>query len=354
MRIPFASAVCATQFRAAIAGWAVPLSKHVAKRAAIFSARLIPSLAIGFVLIACDGGSNLPAKTAAGDPRPDRERPLVVCTTPMVGDLVRAVGGEDIDVDVLLVAGVDPHLWAPTRADTLRVLAADAVFLNGLQLEGRAGESFARVEASGRPVVRVAETLAKSELLTDPANGSHFDPHVWMDPVLWAKTAPAIATALAKVSPDCAKDFETRAAQFVSNAATLDREIKVELASIPVDRRVLVSAHDAFGYFGRRYDLEVRGVQGISTESEPSLAAIETLVAEMCEKSIPAIFAETTVSNRSVQAIVDGCAARGHEVRLGELLYSDSLGPAASEGATWIGMLRHNARSIAAGLGGRR
>ncbi|MDI9404151.1 MAG: zinc ABC transporter substrate-binding protein [Limnohabitans sp.] len=306
------------------------------------------------LVVGCDDGGNLPDKTAAGDPRPDRARPLVVCTTPMVGDLVRAVGGEFIDVDVLLVAGVDPHLWSPTRADTLRVLAADAVFLNGLQLEGRAGESFARVEASGRPVVRVAETLAKSELRTDQANGSHFDPHVWMDPVLWAKTAPTVATALAKVSPDHAKDFESRAAQFGTNAAMLDRDIKIELASLPVSQRVLVTAHDAFGYFGRRYDLEVRGVQGVSTESEPSLAAIEALVAEMCERSVPAIFAETTVSNRSVQAIVEGCAARGHEVRLGEPLYSDSLGPAASEGATWMGMLRHNARAIAAGLGGRR
>jgi len=315
------------------------------------------------LLVACGSGSDAPGSntgsttaetTAAGDPRPDRAKPLVVCTTGIVGDLVRTVAGEHAEVVVLIAPGTDPHLWNPTRSDVLRILEADAVFMNGLLLEGRAGDAFARVETSGRPVVRLAESIDQKDLLTDTANSSHFDPHVWMDPTLWARTAPAVATALAKTSPGHAKDFDAGAARVAAEAQALDREIRIELSSIPVGQRTLVTAHDAFGYFGRRYDLEVRGVQGISTESEPSLAAIEALVAEISEKSIPAIFAETTVSDRSVRAIVDGCAARGHEVRVGESLYSDSLGPAASEGATWGGMLRHNARAIAAGLGGRR
>jgi manganese/zinc/iron transport system substrate-binding protein len=311
------------------------------------------------LLVACGSGSDAPGSTtadttAAGDPRPDRAKPLVVCTTGIVGDLVRTVAGEHAEVVVLIAPGTDPHLWNPTRSNVLRILEADAVFMNGLLLEGRAGDAFARVETSGRPVVRLAESIDRKDLLTDTANSSHFDPHVWMDPTLWARTAPAVATALAKASPDHAKDFEAGAARVATEAEALDREIRIELSAIPVGQRTLVTAHDAFGYFGRRYDLEVRGVQGISTESEPSLAAIEALVAEMSEKSIPAIFAETTVSDRSVRAIVDGCGARGHEVRVGESLYSDSLGPAASDGATWAGMLRHNARAIAAGLGGRR
>lgn len=312
------------------------------------------SITAVLLLAACGSANEQPTTTAAGDPRPEREKPLVVCTTGMVGDLVRSVAGDHAEIVVLMAPGTDPHLWTPTRTDVLRILDADAVFMNGLLLEGRAGDAFARVETSGRPVVRLAESLDRRELLTDPANPSHFDPHVWMDPVLWAKTAPAVAVALTKVSPDHAKDFNAGATRIAAEADALDREIKIELAPIVAGQRLLVSAHDAFGYFGRRYDLEVRGLQGISTESEPSLAAIEALVDEMCEKSIPAIFGETTVSNRSLQAIVDGCAARDHEVRMGESLYSDSLGAASTAGATWAGMLRHNARSIAAGLGGRR
>jgi manganese/zinc/iron transport system substrate-binding protein len=305
-------------------------------------------------LTACGSGSGAPETTAAGDPRPDRERILVVCTTGMVGDLVRSIAGEHADVVVLMAAGTDPHLWSPTRSDVPGILDADAVFMNGLMLEGRAGDAFARVETSGRPVVRLAETLPRNDLLTDPANPSSFDPHVWMDPLLWARTAPAAAAALAKAAPEHAADFTANATRFAAECDALDRELRIELAGIPTPQRTLVTAHDAFRYFGRRYDLAVRGIQGISTESEPSLAAIESIVGEMSDAGVGAIFAESTVSDRSVRAIVDGCAARGHEVGVGEALYSDALGPAASDAATWKGMLRHNAKAIASGLGGRR
>jgi manganese/zinc/iron transport system substrate-binding protein len=271
----------------------------------------------------------------------------------MVGDLVRSIAGEHAEVVVLMAPGTDPHLWTPTRNDVLRILEADAVFMNGLLLEGRAGDAFARVEASGRPVVRIAESLDRRELLTDRENPSHFDPHVWMDPILWAKTAPAVASGLAKAAPDHAKEFTTAATQVQDRANALDRDISISISSIPVAQRTLVTAHDAFGYFGRRYGLEVLGVQGISTESEPSLATIESLVALLSEKRIPTIFAESTVSDRTVRAVIEGCTAREHDVKLGDSLYSDALGPAASTAATWEGMLRHNTRAIANGLGGR-
>jgi manganese/zinc/iron transport system substrate-binding protein len=165
------------------------------------------------LLVACGSGSDAPGSTtadttAAGDPRPDRAKPLVVCTTGIVGDLVRTVAGEHAEVVVLIAPGTDPHLWNPTRSNVLRILEADAVFMNGLLLEGRAGDAFARVETSGRPVVRLAESIDRKDLLTDTANSSHFDPHVWMDPTLWARTAPAVATALAKAS--CAESRGSR------------------------------------------------------------------------------------------------------------------------------------------------
>lgn len=314
-----------------------------------------PSAALGLALLfACTGcGGGEAPTTAAGDPRPARARPLVIATTPMVGDLVRAIGGERIDLVVLIPPGTDPHLWTPTRTEVLQILEADAIFMNGLLLEGRSGESFARVELSGRPVVRLAETLPKTELLTDASNPSAFDPHVWMDPLLWAKTAPAVRDTLARLDPSGAEAFATGQAEFERAVAQLDREIAIAIGSIPAGQRRLVTAHDAFGYFGKRYGLEVRGIQGISTESEPSLSDIERLVAEIGDAAVPAIFIETTVSDRTVRAVVDGCAARGHELKVGEALYSDSLGRTGTPAATWAGMMRHNAKAIADALGGR-
>ena len=306
---------------------------------------------LALTLAACGGGT--PSTTAAGDPRPARDKPLVVATTPMVGDLVREIGGDRIDLVVLIAPGTDPHLWTPTRTEVMKVLEADAVFMNGLMLEGRAGDAFARVELSGRPVVRVAEKLPKSDLLTDQQNSSHFDPHVWMDPVLWAKTAPAVRDALAKIDPDGKESYDRNLTAFETAAAALDRDCSLAINTIPVAQRTLVTAHDAFGYFGRRYGLAVRGIQGLSTESEPSLGDIEELVGKISEERIPAIFIETTVSDRTVRAVVDGCAAKGHELKIGEALYSDSLGRAGSAEGTWAGMMRHNAKSIANALGGR-
>jgi manganese/zinc/iron transport system substrate-binding protein len=306
---------------------------------------------LALTLAACGGGT--PSTTAAGDPRPARDKPLVVATTPMVGDLVREIGGDRIDLVVLIAPGTDPHLWTPTRSEVMKVLEADAVFMNGLMLEGRAGDAFARVELSGRPVVRVAEKLPKSDLLTDQQNSSHFDPHVWMDPVLWAKTAPAVRDALAKIDPDGKESYDRNLTAFETAAAALDRDCSLAINTIPVAQRTLVTAHDAFGYFGRRYGLAVRGIQGLSTESEPSLGDIEELVGKISEERIPAIFIETTVSDRTVRAVVDGCAAKGHELKIGEALYSDSLGRAGSAEGTWAGMMRHNAKSIANALGGR-
>lgn len=301
----------------------------------------------------CGGSSPQPTTTAGGDSRPAREKLLIVCTTPMVGDVVRAVAGDRAEIVTLLGPGVDPHLWSPTRSDVLQILGADAVFLSGLMLEGRAGDSFARVGQSGRPVVRIAESLPKSDLLLDVANSSHFDPHVWMDPILWAKTATSVRDALSTIDPDGKATFATNTTAFEAEAAKLDSACALAVGSIPFAQRMLVTAHDAFGYFGRRYGLEVRGIQGISTESEASIADIERLVNEICERRVPTVFVETTVTDRAVRALVEGCAARGHEVQIGDALYSDSLGRGGSPEGTWIGMVRHNAKSIANGLGGR-
>ena len=315
--------------------------------------RVMSVIAAMSVLIGCGDGPSAKTSNGSAPSRAAGAKPVYIATTPMVGDVVRAIAGDRAEVITLLGPGVDPHLWSPTRSDVLRILDADAVFLSGLMLEGRAGDAFARVEQSGRPVLRIAETLPKAELLTDPANPSHFDPHVWMDPVLWAKTAPAVRDALIKLDPDGAAQFTRNAQTFVDDAATLDRECALAISSIPFSMRTLITAHDAFGYYGKRYGLQVRGIQGISTESEASIADIERLVAEISENKIPAVFIETTVSDRTIRALVEGCAARGHDVIIGDSLYSDSLGRTGTPEAQWSGMIRANTKSITNALGGR-
>jgi len=304
-------------------------------------------------LAACGGGS-------ASQPTPGEHQPqksgklMLVATTPMVADVVKHVAGEHMDVVALIAPGVDPHLWTPTRTDTLKVLEADAVFLNGLMLEGRAGDSFARVEQMGRPVLRIAQTLDRKLLLTDPKRASYFDPHVWMDPTLWGRTAAPVADVLASLDPAHAADFRANAKNYEAAAAKVDHDVELMIAAIPLDRRTLVSAHDAFSYFGRRFGLDVRGIQGISTESEASIADIESLVADIAQKKVPAVFIETTVSERTVRALVEGSASLGHELKIGDPLFSDSLGREGSAESTWEGMLRYNARTISQSLGGSR
>lgn len=288
----------------------------------------------------------------AADAQPvARTRPLLVCTTPMVADVVAHVAGDFAEVEALIGPGVDPHLWTPTRTDVLRILEADAVFLNGLTLEGRIGDSVARVENLGRPVLRIAQTIDRAELLTDARRASYFDPHIWMDPTLWGQTATPVATVLSTLMPEHKAAFEANAANYAARAATVQVACQDLLARIPEGRRELVSAHDAFHYFGRRFNLQVRAIQGLSTESEASIADVENLVAQLVARKIPTAFIETTVSDRTVRALVEGCASIGHQLKIGAPLYSDSLGNPGGPEGTWEGMMLHNARVIAESLG---
>lgn len=288
--------------------------------------------------------------TSKGAERGENAAPLVVCTTTMIGDIARAVAGPEFEVRTLFGPDIDPHLFRATRDDVALLMRADVVFHNGFHLEGYLAETLERVAETGTPVVAVAESAVQGgEALRD---GDATDPHVWMSAALWARTPAVVAETLAAARPgkDAASThttgLETRAARLRDELQTLDLEVDALLAAIPADRRVLVTAHDAFRYFGARHGIEVKGIQGLSTTSEAGLLAIESLVNLVVERNVPAIFFESTVSERNVRAIVEGARARGHELRLGGVLHADAPGNTGS----YTAMIRHNAATIAGAL----
>ncbi|ERS86290.1 MULTISPECIES: metal ABC transporter solute-binding protein, Zn/Mn family [unclassified Halomonas] len=275
----------------------------------------------------------------------------VVATTSMVADAVREVGGERVAVRGLMGPGVDPHLYRQTRSDVMAMSRADAVFWNGLNLEVQLTELLARLEAR-RPVIAVGEAVPVEARLADEEYPDQPDPHVWMDPGRWRHAVIAVRDALIELDPEGADAYEVSAQAYLEELEALDAYAREALASIPEQTRVLVTAHDAFGYFGEAYDIEVLGIQGFSTESEAGLARIESLVDLLVEREIGALFVETSVSDRNVRALIEGAAAVGHEVRIGGELYSDAMGPEGSYEGTWLGMLDHNVTVIARALGG--
>lgn len=279
--------------------------------------------------------------------------PSVACTTSMIGDAVRGVAGERVAITTLMGAGVDPHLYKPTRTDTAAVMSADVVFYNGLLLEGRMQDLFVRAAGSGRRVTPVCGAMSEADLLHPDGAEGHPDPHVWMDPTLWAGAVEAVRQTLAQAMPEHEKAFEAGAAAYGRDLLELHGACEAALASVPVGARVLVTAHDAFGYFGRRYGFEVMGIQGISTDSEAGLRDIERLVDVLVERRIPAVFVESTISDRGIRALVEGAGARGHEVKIGASLYSDAAGAPGTYEGTHVGMLDHNVTSIVRALGGQ-
>lgn len=283
--------------------------------------------------------------------RADQPACAVVTTTTIVADLVRQVGGDRVAVDCLMAAGIDPHSYRATPRDADRLARAKLVVASGLHLEGKLSELLARL-ARRVPVTFVADTLPRDRLL--PVAENLHDPHVWFDARLWSLCVPAVVDALARLDPAGRPHYESRGADFVRRLELLDDRLRDRLVTIPKQQRVLVTAHDAFRYFGRAYDVEVVGVQGTSTESEAGLADINRLVDLIVSRGIQAVFVETSVSDRNVTALREGAQARGHAVALGGELYSDSLGAPGGSAGTLEEMLLANVETIHAGLTGGR
>lgn len=285
-------------------------------------------------------------------PAPDGGVLSVVATTAMIADPARAIAGPHAAVTALMGEGVDPHLFKPARADMAALLEADLVLANGHHLEGRMNDAFDRVGAQGTPVVRVAEAVGPDLLIEDPEYPGQADPHLWMDPIAWIAVTEAVTDALAEADPDHADTYRANATTYQAKLRRLHEHAERAIATIPESQRVLVTAHDAFNYFARRYGIEVHAIQGLSTESEAGVRDIENLVTLLVDRRIPAVFTESSVSDRNIRALIAGAQARGHTVALGGSLYSDAMGPADTRAGTYLGMIEHNINTIVTALGG--
>ena len=305
-------------------------------------------VAAGFLLLGCD--SSEPGASSGSDGSSSGQL-HVVATVGMVADVVRNVGGDQVVVDQLMGSGVDPHLYKPTRDDVRRIMDADAVFYAGLLLEGRMTDTLLKV-ARSKPVFGVTELIEESFLLEPDGAEGHPDPHVWMDVNAWATTIDVVADALSEMRPESAEDFAKRADTYRAQLAALHEYGQQTISTIPESQRVLITSHDAFNYFGRAYDLEVMGVQGISTESEAGLRRINELVDLIVELKVAAVFIESSVSRKNIEALVDGAESRGHHVIIGGELFSDAMGADGAYEGTYLGMLDHNITLVTRRLGG--
>lgn len=274
----------------------------------------------------------------------------VVATTGMIADTTRVLAGDLAEVTALMGPGVDPHAYRQTRSDIVAMTRADLVLWNGLYLEAQL-EAFLVELGAQKPVVAVAEAISEDRLIAHEDYEGRFDPHVWIVPELWAEVADAIAASLSEAAPDHAETFAANLATYRAEIAEMGAYARDALTAVPEQSRVLVTAHDAFGYLGQAYGYEVMGIQGISTESEAGLERIRQMVDMLVARDIRAVFVETSVSDRNIRALIEGAAAQGHEVTIGGELFSDAMGVEGSYEGTWLGMIDHNATTIARALG---
>ncbi|MCA9077147.1 MAG: zinc ABC transporter substrate-binding protein [Planctomycetaceae bacterium] len=303
--------------------------------------------------LACSQAGCQPAGTTISDDHLADGKIAIVCTTGMVADIVSHVAGERAAVVALMGEGVDPHLYVPTGSDIRRLQGADVVFYSGLLLEGQMQSTFELMSGKGRPVFAVTADIPKSQLRTPAEFEGHPDPHVWNDVALWSLTVDTVANRLGEFDPEHAAEYLASANVFQAELEGLDRYAREVIASIPESQRYLVTAHDAFEYFSRSYGVPVESVQGITTESEPGVDDIVRLVDMLVTNKVPAIFVESSVNSANIQSVIEGAKSRGWDVRKGGTLFSDAMGPEGTYEGTYIGMIDHNATTIARALGGQ-
>lgn len=292
-----------------------------------------------------------PVEEAALPDLSERERLRIVTTVGMLGDAVEQVGGSRVEVEGLMGPGVDPHLYKASEGDVRRLERADAIFFVGLHLEAKMADVLERV-GERRLSRACSRGIPESKLQRVGTGAGSIDPHVWFDVALWQGCVDAVRDALAEADPAHAAAYRANADRYLAELAALDAEVRERVASVPQAQRVLITAHDAFGYFGKAYGFEVVGLQGISTAAEAGAADVDELARFIVERRVPAIFVESTVAPRTIEAVRAAVAARGFTVEVGGSLFADAMGSAGTPEGSYIGMVRHNVNTIVRALGG--
>jgi len=269
----------------------------------------------------------------------------VVTTTTMITDLVQNIGGEYIDVNGLMGSGVDPHLYKASEGDVTKLASADIIFYNGLHLEGKLVEVFEKM-GSQIKTIAVSDVVDKNTLIGSEYFASNYDPHIWFDINNWELITQFVVDKLSEANPEHQAAFQKNGAEYLEKLKALNEDIKSVISTLPEDKRVLVTAHDAFNYFGQAYGFEVVGLQGLSTATEAGVQDVQNLATFIIDKQVKAIFVESSVPKRTIEALQASVKSKGFDVQIGGTLYSDALGNAGTEEGTYIGMFRYNVNTI--------
>lgn len=304
------------------------------------------TIALSIALIGCSssaGTGDGTGGTDMGDASESEDKVRVTTTIGQIADAVQHIGGDRVEVQAIMGPGTDPHVYRTSQGDISKLEEADIIFYNGLNLEGNMNDMFVNM-AQSKPVIAVTEQIPEDQLLE--VEEGIYDPHVWFDLKLWQEAVKVIESRLREIDPDHADRYAENAAAYLREIQDLHEYIQERIAEIPEESRMLVTAHDAFGYFGNAYGMEVRGLQGISTDAEYSVNDVNAIVDLVTEHNIKAVFIESSVSEKAIQAVVEGAAAKGHDLTIGGELFSDAMGEEGTEEGTYIGMIKHNVDTI--------
>jgi manganese/zinc/iron transport system substrate-binding protein len=296
------------------------------------------------ILFSCNRSSE-EAKSDIGN-----EKLKVVTTTTMITDLLKQLAGDRIELNGLMGPGVDPHLYKASEGDVSKLFSADVIFYNGLHLEGKMADLFEKMQKQGKKTYAIASAIPQSSLINVGAGDSHHDPHIWFSVSNWRMAAKYVAELLIKHDKKNVGFYTTNLNKYLDELSELSTFNIGKIGTIPENKRVLITAHDAFEYFGREYGFEVKGLQGISTVSEAGAADVKELANFIAERKIPALFIESSVPHRNIEALQAAVESRGFDVKIGGELFSDALGSAGTPEGTYIGMYKHNVKTIADAL----
>ncbi|QCE41050.1 metal ABC transporter solute-binding protein, Zn/Mn family [Psychroserpens sp. NJDZ02] len=296
--------------------------------------KIILLLGITTILVGCNNNPK------------DNGKLNIVTTTTMLTDLVKNIGGDSININGLMGSGVDPHLYKASEGDVTKLVNADIIFFNGLHLEGKLVEVFEKMGSQTKTPIALADVIDKTTLIGSEYFASNYDPHVWFNISYFKQFATKVAAVLSEKDAKNADYYNANATAFLSKLDTLENTVNSKIETLPADKRILVTAHDAFNYFGKSYGFEVVGLQGISTATEAGVKDVQNLANFIIENKVNAIFIESSVPKRTIEALQEAVKSKGHDVKIGGTLYSDALGSAGTVEGTYIGMFEYNVNTI--------